>query len=101
MQQLCTEMQVIATNLQDPNKLGQVFLENFVFKCEFRKKKISKILESTGLKKQKNPSLYGRITVKKSHVRRRHSLLVEVDLIKSTETCQCTLNQGLHLLVSY
>jgi hypothetical protein len=28
-------------------------------------------------------------------------LLVEVDLIKSTETCQCTLNQGLHLLVSY
>jgi hypothetical protein len=47
MQQLCTEMQVIATNLQDPNKLGQMFLAHLVLKCKFgkKKKKIAKILE--------------------------------------------------------
>jgi hypothetical protein len=53
MQQLCTEMQVITTNLQDPNKLGQVFLENFVFKCEFRKKKILKFWKAQDGKNKK------------------------------------------------
>jgi hypothetical protein len=39
MQQLCTEMRVIATNLQDPNKLGQVFLEFFFKSVNLEKKK--------------------------------------------------------------
>jgi hypothetical protein len=42
MQQLCTEMQVIATNLQDPNKFRASAFGIYFLKCKFGKKKLLK-----------------------------------------------------------